>query len=68
MEEEMIPYGSAYINAYGHSGFRVVFNPYVFKRGKNKGKVECYYRKGSIFKKIILNSDDINPLEEKEKC
>jgi len=67
MEEEMIPYGSAYINASGHTvGFRLVFNPYVFKKGKNKGKTQCYYRKGSKFKKIVLLSDDIKPLEEVE--
>lgn len=64
--EEMIPCGSSYINASGHTvGFRLVFNPYVFKKGKNKGKTICYYRKGSKFKKIILKSDDIKPLEEK---
>lgn len=64
----MIPFGSSYINASGHTvGFRLVFNPYVFKKGKNKGKTRCYYRKGSKFKKIILDQDDIKPLEELTK-
>jgi len=65
--ETMIPYGSAYINSSGHTvGHRIVFNPYEFKKGKNKGKVQCYYRKGSKFKKIILDNDDIKLLEEEE--
>jgi hypothetical protein len=65
MEEEMIPYGSAYINSNGHTiGNRIVFNPYEFKRGKNKGKILCYYRKGYKFKKIILDQDDIIILDQ----
>jgi len=54
-EKEMIPYGTAFVN----NGFRVVFNPYKFKKGKNKDKLQCYYRKGKIFKKIILPEDKI---------
>ena len=65
MEKEMIPYGSAYINSSGHTvGYRIVFNPYEFKKGKNKGKVQCYYRRGYKFKKIILDRDDITLLEK----
>lgn len=56
---EMIPYGLAYIN-----GYRIVFNPYIFKKGKDKGKIRCYFRKGSGYKKIILKQDDIKLLEE----
>lgn len=56
--EEMIPCGSAYIN-----GHRLVFNPYMFKKGKNKGKIQCFYRKGKGYKKIILKEEDIKPLE-----
>jgi hypothetical protein len=60
IDEKMIPYGSAYIN-----GFRIIFNPYFFKSwGKNKNKVECYYRKGKGFRKIILNLDDIKLLKD----
>lgn len=54
----MIPCGSAYIN-----GHRLVFNPYMFKKGKNKGKIQCFYRKGKGYKKIILKEEDIKPLE-----
>jgi len=60
-EIEMIPYGTAYIN-----GFRMVFNPRTFKKGKRKGMVECYYKKGYKFKKIVLNPLDITPLPVKE--
>ena len=61
-DEEMIPYGFAWIN-----GTRVVFNPYILKKGKNKGKIQCFYRKGSRFKKIILEQNDIKSLERESK-
>ena len=51
------PFGQAWIN-----GFRIVFDPYRFKRGRNKGKFQVLYRKGSNFKKIILKKEDIKPL------
>ena len=57
-ENDMEPYGQAYIN-----GYRIVFNPYVFKKGKNKDKVQCFYRKGKGYKKIILKESDIKPFE-----
>lgn len=50
--------GQAYIN-----GWRCVFNPYKFKKGKDKGKIRCFYRKGSGYKKIVLKEDDIKPLD-----
>lgn len=60
-EQEMEPYGQAYIN-----GWRIVFNPYIFVKGKNKGMVQCFYRKGSGYKKIILKESEITPLKRKE--
>jgi hypothetical protein len=60
--EERKPFGQAFIK-----GWRIVFDDYEFQRGKNKGKIKCYYRKGSKYKKIILNKSDIIPLEI-EKC
>ncbi len=59
--ERKVPFGSAYIN-----GHRIVFEPYEFQKGRNKGKIQCYYRKGSGYKKTILNKDDIKPLDMKE--
>ena len=59
--EERKAFGQAYIK-----GWRIVFDSYEFQRGKNKGKIQCYYRKGSKFKKTILLKSDIIPLEEKE--
>lgn len=52
--KEMIPYGTAFIR-----GYRIVFSPYKFVKGKNKGKIQCFYRKGNRFKKIILNENEI---------
>lgn len=60
-ETVWIPYGTAFIN-----GYRLVFNPYKFKKGKNKGKIQCHYRKGSGYKKIILRKDDIKEMEINE--
>jgi hypothetical protein len=59
-KEDMIPYGTAFIN-----GYRIVFNAYKFKKGKDKGKIECYYRKGNMFKKIILNENEITVDKDK---
>ena len=58
---EFVPCGQAYIN-----GWRCVFNPYTFKKGKNKGKIQVYYRKGSGYKKTILKEDDIKPIKERK--
>lgn len=55
---EFVACGQAYIN-----GWRCVFNPYKFVKGKNKGKVQVYYRKGSGYKKIILKEEDIKSLD-----
>jgi hypothetical protein len=60
--DEMIPYGTAFIN-----GFRVVFNPYKFIKGKNKGKIQCYYRRGNTFKKIVLREEEIKCIGEKNE-
>ena len=57
--ETYIPFGQAWIN-----GMRVVFNPYQFRRGRNKGKFQVFYKKGKGFKKIILSKNDIRPLKE----
>jgi hypothetical protein len=60
--DNMKPYGQAYIN-----GWRIIFNPYTFKKGKDKGKIKCYYRKGKSFKKIILKENDIEPIDRFKK-
>lgn len=59
--KDLKPYGTAFIN-----GYRLVFNPYFFTKGKDKGKIRCYYRKGSKFKSIILKPEDIVLLKKDE--
>ena len=59
MEIRYIPFGQAWIN-----GMRVVYNPYQFRRGKNRGKFQVFYRRGRTFKKAIISKEDIKPLKE----
>ncbi len=60
------PFGQAYIPDIGthRSGFRIVYDPYKFKKGKNKGKIQCFYRHRKGYKKIILREDQITPIKE----
>ena len=64
---EMKPCGTAYISGFGTGvGFHIIFNPYKFIKGRNKGKMQCYIRKGSKFKKVILEESDIKPFEKND--
>ena len=64
MENKMKPYGTAFVSGFGAGmGNRVIFNPHKFIKGKNKGKIQCYIRKGSKFKKIILDESDITKMD-----
>lgn len=60
--ENPTPYGTAYIN-----GYRLVYNPYFFTKGKHKGKIKCYYRKGNGFRSIILKESDIKLIKSDEE-
>ena len=38
---------------------RVIYRPREIRRGRRKGKLEVYYRKGYNFKKAIISKSDI---------
>ena len=58
-DKEMNAFGQSYIN-----GWRCVFNKYKFIKGKNKDKIQCFYRYRAGFKKIILKESDIKFLSD----
>ncbi|MCP4156671.1 MAG: hypothetical protein GY757_53655 [bacterium] len=38
---------------------RIIYSPREIRRGKDKGKIECYYRKGKLFKRTVISKSDI---------